>query len=165
MVSDTSRNAVWSEIVMSVLRRIGPIVHSGQNRYFTALRIFKINWIGVFDDGGMTLACIDNLCFSYFVDMLHGAMQNYSNVTEGTEGDNSFTCFSTWGVIIATINLVSVAINVLHLVILTMMKVLNGRPYKLVLINITIADISTSFMRSEERRVGKECRSRWSPYH
>jgi len=23
----------------------------------------------------------------------------------------------------------------------------------------------TAFMRSEERRVGKECRSRWSPYH
>ena len=22
-----------------------------------------------------------------------------------------------------------------------------------------------SFPRSEERRVGKECRSRWSPYH
>src|SRR2546430_15525527 len=22
-----------------------------------------------------------------------------------------------------------------------------------------------AFMRSEERRVGKECRSRWSPYH
>ena len=22
-----------------------------------------------------------------------------------------------------------------------------------------------SLMRSEERRVGKECRSRWSPYH
>ena len=21
------------------------------------------------------------------------------------------------------------------------------------------------FLRSEERRVGKECRSRWSPYH
>src|SRR3972149_4747232 len=25
--------------------------------------------------------------------------------------------------------------------------------------------ISRSGMRSEERRVGKECRSRWSPYH
>src|SRR5256886_9008173 len=25
--------------------------------------------------------------------------------------------------------------------------------------------ISAFFMRSEERRVGKECRSRWSPYH
>ena len=23
----------------------------------------------------------------------------------------------------------------------------------------------TAFDRSEERRVGKECRSRWSPYH
>ena len=23
----------------------------------------------------------------------------------------------------------------------------------------------TSLQRSEERRVGKECRSRWSPYH
>jgi len=25
--------------------------------------------------------------------------------------------------------------------------------------------ILTDFVRSEERRVGKECRSRWSPYH
>ena len=25
--------------------------------------------------------------------------------------------------------------------------------------------IINSFVRSEERRVGKECRSRWSPYH
>src|SRR3712207_9456091 len=24
---------------------------------------------------------------------------------------------------------------------------------------------SAEFLRSEERRVGKECRSRWSPYH
>ena len=27
------------------------------------------------------------------------------------------------------------------------------------------SDISQSDDRSEERRVGKECRSRWSPYH
>ena len=25
--------------------------------------------------------------------------------------------------------------------------------------------IEDAFVRSEERRVGKECRSRWSPYH
>ena len=25
--------------------------------------------------------------------------------------------------------------------------------------------MSTNGLRSEERRVGKECRSRWSPYH
>src|SRR2546428_8910719 len=27
------------------------------------------------------------------------------------------------------------------------------------------ADLATGYERSEERRVGKECRSRWSPYH
>ena len=27
------------------------------------------------------------------------------------------------------------------------------------------ADRNTDTTRSEERRVGKECRSRWSPYH
>ena len=26
-------------------------------------------------------------------------------------------------------------------------------------------DLIVRFLRSEERRVGKECRSRWSPYH
>ena len=25
--------------------------------------------------------------------------------------------------------------------------------------------VNTQLLRSEERRVGKECRSRWSPYH
>ena len=29
--------------------------------------------------------------------------------------------------------------------------------------DLLIAELMT--MRSEERRVGKECRSRWSPYH
>ena len=28
-----------------------------------------------------------------------------------------------------------------------------------------VIDINPSAVRSEERRVGKECRSRWSPYH
>ena len=27
------------------------------------------------------------------------------------------------------------------------------------------ANADNEFIRSEERRVGKECRSRWSPYH
>ena len=30
--------------------------------------------------------------------------------------------------------------------------------------NITVTDVE-NIVRSEERRVGKECRSRWSPYH
>ena len=28
-----------------------------------------------------------------------------------------------------------------------------------------VTDILSTLLRSEERRVGKECRSRWSPYH
>ena len=35
-------------------------------------------------------------------------------------------------------------------------------------LNVAIADDNESMvqlLRSEERRVGKECRSRWSPYH
>ena len=36
-----------------------------------------------------------------------------------------------------------------------MLDSLNGLP----------KDFETVYARSEERRVGKECRSRWSPYH
>ena len=32
-------------------------------------------------------------------------------------------------------------------------------------VNYFIKALATSAERSEERRVGKECRSRWSPYH
>ena len=28
-----------------------------------------------------------------------------------------------------------------------------------------IRELISEILRSEERRVGKECRSRWSPYH
>ena len=31
--------------------------------------------------------------------------------------------------------------------------------------NSVIEEVRTDSSRSEERRVGKECRSRWSPYH
>ena len=30
---------------------------------------------------------------------------------------------------------------------------------------VLVLDEATALTRSEERRVGKECRSRWSPYH
>ena len=32
-------------------------------------------------------------------------------------------------------------------------------------VNIAIFFLADALLRSEERRVGKECRSRWSPYH
>ena len=42
------------------------------------------------------------------------------------------------------------------------------RTYVIVCLGATLACITNLYMcerRSEERRVGKECRSRWSPYH
>ena len=33
------------------------------------------------------------------------------------------------------------------------------------LFNLTVQGVPYLLLRSEERRVGKECRSRWSPYH
>jgi len=32
-------------------------------------------------------------------------------------------------------------------------------------VNVNVAGVQVNSTRSEERRVGKECRSRWSPYH
>ena len=41
---------------------------------------------------------------------------------------------------------------------------LRGTRIPPVIVSTAVADMSTE-QRSEERRVGKECRSRWSPYH
>ena len=37
---------------------------------------------------------------------------------------------------------------------------LDGKPFV-----VKAAELHYTRIRSEERRVGKECRSRWSPYH
>src|SRR5256886_3921350 len=39
-----------------------------------------------------------------------------------------------------------------------------ARPALISLLSLSIISVG-AFLRSEERRVGKECRSRWSPYH
>src|SRR5437660_12576773 len=39
------------------------------------------------------------------------------------------------------------------------------KPLQLKLLTTYIPKTSAFTLRSEERRVGKECRSRWSPYH
>ena len=47
-----------------------------------------------------------------------------------------------------------------------MLAIVDGRPETLGLKQIITHHIDFQFeLRSEERRVGKECRSRWSPYH
>ena len=44
-------------------------------------------------------------------------------------------------------------------------KFLQGKGFALVLAACLLAAATAGVWRSEERRVGKECRSRWSPYH
>ena len=39
------------------------------------------------------------------------------------------------------------------------------KPTKSAVAMMPNADMELPYERSEERRVGKECRSRWSPYH
>src|SRR3990172_12226436 len=65
-------------------------------------------------------------------------------------------------------------------VMMSVSQVLEGRPLydevfsqygpfyyvvRVVLLVLLQAPVSHDVTRSEERRVGKECRSRWSPYH
>src|SRR5256885_2493769 len=38
-------------------------------------------------------------------------------------------------------------------------------PYRIILDSNARTPLTSYVVRSEERRVGKECRSRWSPYH
>src|SRR3712207_9483108 len=38
-------------------------------------------------------------------------------------------------------------------------------PFDFALITLKAPHLESALGRSEERRVGKECRSRWSPYH
>ena len=45
------------------------------------------------------------------------------------------------------------------------MKAYIKHPGSGVLALLTLLGAVLTFARSEERRVGKECRSRWSPYH
>ena len=42
---------------------------------------------------------------------------------------------------------------------------LNFIPAKAIIHSLIFLRPAEAFWRSEERRVGKECRSRWSPYH
>ena len=48
---------------------------------------------------------------------------------------------------------------------LTAANCIEENGYDLALLDIMLPGLDGYALRSEERRVGKECRSRWSPYH
>ena len=64
-------------------------------------------------------------------------------IPTGTE-EHYNSCYTDWGVGIATLSSFSLLINIFHLVIISKMKSLKDRPYKLILIHITLGDICTA---------------------
>ena len=55
-----------------------------------------------------------------------------------------FCCYHDWGIGIATINGVSMVINIIHLITIAAMESLKGLPYRWILIHITLADIGSA---------------------
>ena len=46
-----------------------------------------------------------------------------------------------------------------------LVEFLNGKAEIYIDEAYSVLGLNVNYVRSEERRVGKECRSRWSPYH
>ena len=55
-----------------------------------------------------------------------------------------FCCYHDWGIGIATINGVSMVINIIHLITIAAMEYLKGLPYRWILVHITLADIGSA---------------------
>src|SRR5215510_5384659 len=88
---------------------------------------------------------------SYFV--LTCALATLAGVALWLQVEPTYSSLVTWGLVFG--------LGIAFTDVLTdAMMVENGKP-----LGLTGAFQSVHAMRSEERRVGKECRSRWSPYH
>ena len=71
----------------------------------------------------------------------------------------ALTAVILWGImIIATLILAFIDNEACH-------KVFTGLLFTDIVFPVVIYAMTLVYKRSEERRVGKECRSRWSPYH
>ena len=70
-------------------------------------------------------------------------MNNSTSPDLELSGQPQFTCYTLWGVVIATNNRLSFAVNCLSIPILTDLKSSANRPYRQVLIRITLCDIFT----------------------
>src|SRR5258705_6173228 len=80
-------------------------------------------------------------------------------------------CLSDWSSDVCSSDLESASYRIINIVVgLQILTILISRGNVTFLANLYAFGVIWSFAmnglaRSEERRVGKECRSRWSPYH
>ena len=73
-------------------------------------------------------------------------MSNNTTATAGGNGAKSINCYNDWGIGIATLNAISLLVNIFHLIILTRMAALKGRPYKWILVHICVAGIGSALL-------------------
>ena len=62
--------------------------------------------------------------------------------------EQQITYYNSWGIIISVNSWLAFTVNVLHLVILTQLKTLTKKPYRHILIHITLGDMFTSLTTS-----------------
>ena len=98
--------------------------------------------VGLLDCALFVLAC---LCSGYLI--LHANDIIYSNWQFTAPTQAQLVAGLTW------------------LLVLEGARRTNGWPLTIVVLLVSLYPTVADHMRSEERRVGKECRSRWSPYH
>ena len=70
-----------------------------------------------------------------------------------------------WGALVATLGVVLPSFLLLLLIAAVLRNLMKYRGVEAFLSGVRPCVVALILARSEERRVGKECRSRWSPYH
>ena len=79
----------------------------------------------------------------WFSDNQTAMSMDTNRTTEGT-GQVAFSCYHDWEIGIATFSAITFVTNIFHLIIISRMRQLQGRPYRSILIHITLADIGSS---------------------
>ena len=107
------------------------------------------------------------------LELCVGGVRNYSdlNLYRSTKGLEKFSVFIGWRVRICSNQVLtgegvkfSMEVSNIGELYRNVLDLFNNfNPAKEIHLMQTLSN--TSLSRSEERRVGKECRSRWSPYH
>ena len=77
---------------------------------------------------------------------------------------SNFTSYAPLGMVLVAMLGVGVA-EQSGMIDTLLKKVVKATPAKLLSPMVVFLGVMSNIARSEERRVGKECRSRWSPYH
>src|SRR5256885_5892565 len=118
--------------------------------------ILYLPLLSAFDCGYVVFSDVRSLVFFFFFSSRRRHTRLQGDWSSDVCSSDLFT--QTWfGAWVVNTALVSVAV-----VAITLLAAL---PAAYALARLRLPGANATGTRSEERRVGKECRSRWSPYH